>query len=78
MFHGVPGAGKVQLLAWIRELFEEQLGWTHGIQFVFLAFQNSMAAHTNGSTIHHWSGIPANEEAGSCLTRNNAQFATKC
>ena len=37
MLHGVPGAGKSQLLVWMRELFEEQLGWTHGVQFVFLA-----------------------------------------
>ena len=38
---------------------EQGLGWTHGVQFVCLAFQNSMAAQINGFTLHHWSGIPA-------------------
>ena len=33
-------------------------GWTHGNQFVCLAFQNMMAANIDGSTIHHWAGIP--------------------
>ncbi len=32
---------------------------SHGVQFLCLAFQNAMAAHINGCTIHHWSGIPA-------------------
>ena len=58
LVHGLPGTGKSRVIAWIRELFVEILGWTHGSQFVCLAFQNTMAANINGSTIHSWSGIP--------------------
>ena len=42
MAHGQPGCGKSRLIAWIREAFEEVLGWQHGVQFVCLAFQNTM------------------------------------
>ena len=38
---------------------QEGLGWKHGIEFVCLAFQNAMAALTDGYTIHHWSGMHA-------------------
>ena len=34
MAHGHPGCGKSRLIAWIREVFEEVLGWQHGLQFV--------------------------------------------
>ena len=58
LVHGFPGTGKTELIFWIRELFEKQLGRTHGIEFVCPAYQNIMAANINGFTIHHWSGIP--------------------
>ena len=61
LVHGLPATGKTQLIYWIRELLEEELKWTHGVQFVFLVFQNSAAANINGYTIHHWSGIPIGE-----------------
>ena len=64
MAHGQPGCGKSRLIAWIREAFEEVLGWQHGVQFVCLAFQNTMAAQIAGETIHHWSGIPVAEADG--------------
>ena len=78
MVHGVPGAGKSKLIGWLREAFEEVLGWTHGVQFVCLAFQNAMAALIGGYTIHHWIGIPVGEEAGMSSTRNAHKFATRC
>ena len=76
MIHGVPGCGKSQLIAWIRELFENVLRWEHGIQFVCLAIQNAMAAHIDGYTVHHWTGIPVGEK--SMTTRNLHNFANKC
>ena len=62
LIHGLPGTGKSRLIKWLRELMERGLGWTHGVQFVCLAFQNAMVAQINGFTIHHWSGIPARVE----------------
>jgi hypothetical protein len=77
LVHGFPGTGKTELIFWIRELFEKQLGWTHGIQFVCLAFQNIMAANINGFTIHHWSGIPVQEGGGGSGTLNANKLSTK-
>ena len=51
--HGQPGCGKSRLLAWIRELFEDVFKWKHGVHFVCLAFENTMAAQIAGETIHH-------------------------
>ena len=67
LVHGFPGTGKSVLIAWMRRLMEEGLGWEHGVQFVCLAYQNAMAAGINGFTVHHWSGIPAkNNENSAC------------
>ena len=78
MVHGVPGAGKGMLIGWLREAFEEVLGWVHGVQFVCLAFQNAMAALIQGYTIHHWSGIPVNDTDGMGTTRDMQKLSTKC
>jgi hypothetical protein len=61
LVHGEPGTGKSRVIAWQRELFEDVLGWDHGAQFVCLAYQNAMAANIDGHTIHHWGGIPAQD-----------------
>ena len=58
MTHGMPRSGKSELINWIREAFECFLGWTRGVQFVCLAFQDGMTAHNNGYTVHHWAGSP--------------------
>ena len=31
IIHGYPGTGKSRVIAWLRELMEEGLGWAHGI-----------------------------------------------
>ena len=56
---------------------EESSGWQHGVQFVCLAFQNAMAAHINGFTIHHWSGIPARPKDGNTIGDQHKQ-SIKC
>ena len=58
---GDPGTGKTEILWWLREMFEDQLLWTHGNEFVYLAQQNLMAATIGGNTIHAWGKIPINE-----------------
>ena len=54
---GVPGAGKSQLMKWVRAFFEEVLGWRHGTEFVFIASMNTMAALIGGRTIHSFGHI---------------------
>ncbi len=64
LVHGLPGTGKSEVIAWIRELFEVVLGWTHGTQFVCLAFQNATAASIDGNTIHSWAEIQSRKGGG--------------
>ena len=52
-------------------------GWTHGVQFVRLAFQNPTACQIDGCTLHHWSGIPVGETDGTALTKDAHKLATK-
>ena len=78
VIHGVPGAGKSKLIGWLRELFEQELHWTHGVEFVCLAFQNAMAAAIDGYTVHHWTGLPVGDADGTATTRDNNKFSAKC
>ena len=63
MIQGLPGVGKSELIKWVRALFEEVLGWTHGVEFVCLASQNTMAALIGGRTFHSWAGLLVNDTA---------------
>jgi ATP-dependent DNA helicase PIF1 len=78
LVHGSPGTGKSAMTGWLRDLFENVLGWEHGVQFVFLSFQNTMAADINGFTIHHWAGINPLEAEGSSTTKDSHHMSTKC
>ena len=77
LIHGFPGTGKSAVIAWMRELMEDGLGWEHGVHFVCLAFQNAMAAQLNGFTVHHWSGIPT-RDGGGCGTGDRHKLSMKC
>ena len=57
---GIPGAGKSTCIKLMRRFFEECLGWENGVQFQFLASQNTMAALIGGQTLHSWGVIPLN------------------
>jgi len=57
LIHGLPGAGKSEVIAWIQQLFEEVLGWTSGSQYICLAYTNAAAANISGVTIHSWADI---------------------
>ena len=67
---GMPGAGKSLCLALMRDFFEKVLGWKHGVQFQFLASQNSMAALIGGNTVHSWGVIPTNKTAATAKHAN--------
>ena len=61
LVHGQPGCGKGRLIVWIREAFEEVLGWQHGVQFVCLACHNTVATQMTRENTYHRSSIPASE-----------------
>jgi hypothetical protein len=50
--HGPPGTGKSRVILLIRRFFVEALGWEHGVEFVFVAFQNRVAYAMGGTTLH--------------------------
>ena len=63
---GIPGAGKSHCIKLVRRFFEDYLKREDGVQFKFLASQNTMAALIEGATVHTWGVIHANAmDAGS-------------
>ena len=76
LIHGLPGTGKSEVIAWLKELFH-LLGWKHGVQYVCLAMQNPMAASIGGNTLHHWSGIPTAAREGKCGTKDTTTLSIK-
>ena len=58
MIQGLPGAGKSELIKWICRAFQEVFGFQHGVQYVCIASQNTMAALIDGFTNHSWGGVP--------------------
>ena len=65
---GRPGAGKSHCIELLRDFFETCLLWTDGVQFQFLATQNTMAELIGGKTVHTWGTIPANKAAAAVKT----------
>ena len=63
MIQGLPGAGKTKLIDWVRFFFENGMGHTHGVDFICLASQNTMAAFIKGRTFHSWAGLKVNTAA---------------
>ena len=78
LMHGPPGTGKTDVIKWTQRMFQETLGWRHGVQYVSLAFLNSIAANLDGFTIHSWAGIPVGEEEGTAGTKDTTKMSTKC
>ena len=62
LVQGLPGAGKSQVIQWIRSLFEDVLGYTHATEFICVASMNTMAALIGGMTLHTWGEIPRSDE----------------
>ena len=62
MIQGLPGAGKSELIKWICRAFDEVFGFQHGVHYVCLASQNTMASLINGFTNHSWGGVPVTKK----------------
>ena len=61
VLHGGPGTGKSFVIDKIRkELFEKEMGWTHGIDFQVAALQATNAPALDGNTIHSAFGMGVN------------------
>ena len=60
---GMPGAGKSHCLHLLRDFFGSCMQWTDGVQYQFLATQNTMAELIGGKTANTWGVIPPNKTA---------------
>ena len=68
--HGGPGTGKSYVVRLLRtELFEQILGWTHGIEFKVLTLQAVMADQVQGDAIHHGVGLNSRNDNAISLSR---------
>ena len=56
--HGLPGTGKSRVIQWIIRMFVEARGFTNGVEFVCVAFQNRVAHTMNGATLHSAGDVP--------------------
>ena len=56
----------------MRRFFEECLKWEDGVQFQFLASQNTMAALISGQTLHTWGQIPINASDATAKVQTKA------
>ncbi|CAJ1431386.1 unnamed protein product, partial [Effrenium voratum] len=74
LLHGPPGTGKSHVLKFLRELFEEQLGYAQGIDYEVAAFQAVNAADIRGRTLHNACGLGVDAAA---LDRAVSQEAAK-
>ena len=70
---GIPGAGKSHCIKLLQEFFESCLEWEDGVQFKFLASQNTMAALIGGVTIHSWAKIPIDATEASSKTKTTGR-----
>ena len=64
VLHGGPGTGKTHAVKLLRkELFEDILGWSQGLQFQFAALQAVTADMVDGDTLHHAFGLSWGQNA---------------
>jgi len=64
---GCPGTGKSRVIKWIIRLFVEVMGWTGGVEFDCVAFQNRVAFAMHGSTLHTAGQIKIGEQSYSAM-----------
>ena len=84
--HGLTGSGKTQVMLWPADYFQQVWRWTKGVQFIYLAPLNSMAARIGGFTVHSWGEVPWIKESpigsvtmgsGQADLRNMSSMAAK-
>ena len=65
LVHGLPGAGKTQVLLWLVSYFTEVWELEQDEDFALVAPLNSMASNIGGSTVHSF-GVVASRTEGAC------------
>jgi len=73
LLHGPPGTGKSHVLKFLRQLFNEILGFVQGIDYEFTAFQAVNAKDIKGKTIHHALGLSVGTQAHESISAETAK-----
>lgn len=78
MIRGVPGSGKSEVIKWARELFIDQLGWKHGVEFICAASMLPMAAHVQKVSVHNVGSLqidlqPDGQHGGNGMVRERGR-----
>ena len=71
LVHGLPGAGKTQVLLWLVTYFTEVWELVQDEDFALVAPLNSIASNIGGSTVHSFGGIAFKDRRGRLV--NSAQ-----
>eukprot|EP00973_Karenia_brevis_P033233 4585767-Karenia_brevis.AAC.1 len=72
LLHGLPGAGKSEVLQLLHSFWETVWKYELGAHFVFVAYPNAMADNIGGFTMHNYFRIDWKKEDGTmvlCLAR---------
>ena len=59
--HGLTGTGNSRVIKWIIRMFTEARGFTNGVEFVCVAFQNRVAQTMHGATLHSAGDVPVRD-----------------
>ena len=83
LVHGLPGAGKSEVIWWLHRYFEYVWRWKHGVQFVCLAPMNGMATNVGGFTVHSWGEVGFCKDgvwicSANTSSKNPNSMVTKC
>jgi hypothetical protein len=73
LVHGGPGTGKTHVIALVKELFTDVLGWNIAVEFQVVSLQAVTACMLGGDTIHHACGIPVFKKDGGADGEGRAQ-----
>ena len=77
LLHGLPGAGKSQVLQWLQSYWQTVWQFESGIHFAFVAYSNSMADNINGFTMHSFFNLPWKTADGTVVNTSDEKSWTK-
>ena len=73
LLHGPPGTGKSHVLALLRELFDDVIGYSYALDYEFVCFQAVNAADLHGKTIHSAFGFDLHASPGQAASEDVAK-----
>ena len=73
LLHGPPGTGKSHVLKFLRQLFDEVMGFRQGIDYEFTALQAVNAKDIKGKTLHHALGLSVATQAHEPVSAGTAK-----